>query len=95
MSIKSFKNKHTEAIFYGEFSKKIPEKILQPAFRKLRTLHAVIKLQDLDSPPGNYLEKLSGDRKGYHSIRINQQYRICFYWGDDNNVYDVEIVDYH
>ena len=64
------------------------------AFRKLLMIHAATKLETLKVPPGNRLEILSKDRKGFHSIRINDQWRICFLWADDG-VYDVEIVDYH
>ena len=64
------------------------------ALRKLRILNRSIDLNDLSMPPGNRLEALKGDRKGQHSIRINDQFRICFIW-KDNDAYDVEIVDYH
>jgi proteic killer suppression protein len=64
------------------------------ALRKLRMLHAARELRDLASPPGNRLEALRGDRAGQHSIRINEQWRICFVW-KDGNAYEVEIVDYH
>ena len=92
--IRSFKCKETEKIFNRTYSRKFPNDIQRIAFRKLRMLNRVLNLQDLRVPPGNRLEVLSGKRKGKHSIRINDQWRICFEWikGDANNV---EIVDYH
>ena len=92
--IKSFASKETEKIFNREFSKKLPQNIQRVAMRKLWMLHAVKDLTELMIPPSNQLEALSGDRKGQHSIRINQQWRICFKWvkGDAEGV---EIVDYH
>jgi toxin HigB-1 len=92
--IKSFQNKETAKIFRRERSKKLPLGIQQVAFRKLRMLHRAQSLQDLRVPPSNHLEKLSGDRVGQYSIRINDQWRICFVWLDQD-AYDVEIVDYH
>jgi toxin HigB-1 len=92
--IKSFKNKKTAKIFRRERSKKLPHDIQQIALRKLRMLHRAQSLQDLRVPPSNHLEKLSGDRAGQYSIRINDQWRICFVWLDQD-AYDVEIVDYH
>jgi toxin HigB-1 len=92
--IKSFKNKETAKIFRRERSKKLPHDIQQIALRKLRMLHRAQSLQDLRVPPSNHLEKLSGDRAGQYSIRINDQWRICFVWLDQD-AYDVEIVDYH
>ena len=67
---------------------------MRRAFRKLRMIHNSENLMDLRMPPGNRLEALSGDRQGQYSIRINEQWRICFRWSDDD-AYDVEIVDYH
>ncbi len=92
--IRSFKSKETERIFNRERSQKLPSDIQQVALRKLRMLNRAITLQDLRVPPANRLEKLSGDRAGQYSIRINDQWRICFEWeaGDAQNV---EIVDYH
>jgi proteic killer suppression protein len=92
--IKSFASKETEKLFNREFTKKIPQSIHQIARRKLEILDAAERLQDLRIPPSNHLEKLSADRKGQHSIRINIRWRICFQWrgGDAHNV---EIVDYH
>ncbi len=92
--IESFKCKETEKIFSRNFSKKLPTDIQQIALRKLRMLSRSVSLNDLRIPPANRLEMLTGDRKGQYSIRINQQWRICFLWIDDN-AYDVEIVDYH
>ncbi len=92
--IRSFRSKETERIFNRERSQKLPSDIQQVALRKLRMLNRAITLQDLRVPPANRLEKLSGDRAGQYSIRINDQWRICFEWeaGDAQNV---EIVDYH
>jgi proteic killer suppression protein len=92
--IKSFASKETEKLFKRQFSRKIPQSIHQIARRKLEILDAAEVLQDLRIPPSNHLEKLSGDRKGQHSIRINIRWRICFEWraGD---AYNVEIVNYH
>jgi proteic killer suppression protein len=92
--IKSFKCKEPEGIFQGRFSKKLPHEIQRIAERKLIMLHRSAVINDLRVPPANRLEILSGKRKGQHSIRINDQWRICFKWSDDG-VYDVEIVDYH
>ena len=72
----------------------LPPNLQRTAQRKLRQLHAVERLQDMGIPPGNRLEKLSGDRKGQFSIRINEQFRICFDW-KEGNAFQVEIVDYH
>jgi proteic killer suppression protein len=92
--IRSFCCKETEGIFSRAFSKKLPQDIQRAAFRKLRMLNRAVSLQDLRVPPANRLESLHGDREGQHSIRINDQWRICFDWrnGDARNV---EIVDYH
>jgi proteic killer suppression protein len=92
--IKSFASKETEKIFKRQRSRKLPQDIQQIALRKLRMLNRAVTLNDLRVPPANRLEKLSGDREGQHSIRINQQWRICFEW-KRGNAYDVEIVDYH
>jgi len=92
--IRSFKDKDTEAIFNGRFVRRIPKQVAPLAARKLNQVHAAGNLDDLRIPPGNRLEALKGDRKGQHSIRINDQWRICFRWtqaGPDA----VEIVDYH
>ena len=92
--IQTFKCKETEKIFNRHFSKKFPNDIQRPALRKLRMLNRARTLKDLLAPPGNRLESLHGDRKGQHSIRINDQWRICFKW-HNNNAYVVEIADYH
>jgi len=92
--IKSFNNKETEKIFHREYSKKLPQNIQDVALRKLRMLNRAKIINDLRVPPGNRLEALKGDRAGQHSIRINDQWRICFKW-DEGYKYDVEIVDYH
>jgi len=92
--IKTFACKDTEKVFHKTFSKQLPESIQQIALRKLRILDSAIDLADLVAPPSNRLEKLKGARKEQYSIRINDQWRICFKW-EVNNAYDVEIVDYH
>jgi toxin HigB-1 len=92
--IKSFRARDSERLFRREVSGKIPPDLQRTALRKLRILDAATSLNDLKVPPGNCLEKLSRDRIGQHSIRINAQWRICFRWvGTD--AFDVEIVDYH
>jgi proteic killer suppression protein len=92
--IRSFKSKETERIFYRQRSRQLPGDIQQVALRKLRMLNRAATLQDLRVPPANRLEKLKGDRAGQHSIRINDQWRVCFEW-KDGDAYEVEIVDYH
>jgi proteic killer suppression protein len=92
--IKSFNCKETEKIFNRKFSKKFPTDIQRVALRKLRMLNRAMMLQDLKVPPGNKLKELKGKRKGQHSIRINDQWRVCFIW-KENNAHEVEIVDYH
>ena len=92
--IKTFKCKETEKIFCREYSKKLPRNIQKVAFRKLRMIDRSKTLIDLKIPPANRLEKLSGQRKGQYSIRINDQWRVCFKW-IDNNALEVEITDYH
>lgn len=92
--IKSFADRETEKLFQREFSCRLPQAIQHRARVKLEVLDAAESLDDLRIPPSNRLEALSGDRRGQHSIRINQQWRICFVWRTEN-VYDVEIVDYH
>lgn len=92
--IKSFKDKETEKLFNRYFSKKLPKNIQPKARKKLVLLNAATDLNVLRVPPGNRLEELKGKRKGQHSIRVNDQWRVCFKW-DGNNSYDVEIVDYH
>lgn len=92
--IKSFKNAETEAAFEGEARKGFPANLLKVARRKLQMIAAAVVLEDLKAPPGNRLEALKDDRKGQHSIRVNDQYRICFIW-TDGGAKDVEFVDYH
>ncbi len=92
--IKSFKCKETNKIFNGEFSKKLPSDIQKIAYRKLQMIDVAMNISDLKIPPNNKLEALKNDRKGQYSIRINDQFRICFVWLN-NNAVDVEIVDYH
>lgn len=92
--IKTFKDKETEKIFHSERCKKFSEELLKRAYIKLYLLDSSKRVEDLLIPPSNHLEKLSGKRKGQWSIRINNQYRICFNYIDDD-AYDVEIVDYH
>jgi proteic killer suppression protein len=92
--IRSFKCKETERLFNREMVKTIPATVQKTALRKLWMLDAAASLQDLQSPPGNRLEALKGDRHGQYSIRINDRFRICFIW-QKTDAYDVEIVDYH
>ncbi|MFA9462462.1 type II toxin-antitoxin system RelE/ParE family toxin [Thiohalorhabdus methylotrophus] len=92
--IQGFKGREAERIWNGEVSRKLPQEIQNTARRKLRMLNNARTLDDLRVPPGNRLEALSGDRAGQHSIRINQQWRICFAW-QDGHANEVEIVDYH
>ena len=92
--IKSFRDDETARIFRLERSRKLPSDIQQVALRKLRMLNNAVTLNDLRIPPANRLEKLSGDRAGQHSIRINEQWRVCFEWRE-GDAYNVEIVDYH
>jgi len=92
--IKTFKDAETEKIYQRERSRKLPPDIQQAALRKLRMVNNSINLNDLRVPPANRLEKLSGNRAGQYSIRINDQWRICFEWrGSD--AFNVEITDYH
>ncbi|MGD9049539.1 MAG: type II toxin-antitoxin system RelE/ParE family toxin [Anaerolineae bacterium] len=92
--IRSFKCKETEKIFARHRSRKLPHDMQQVALRKLRMLNRAANLNDLRVPPANRLEKLKGDREGQYSIRINEQWRICFEWRDGDS-FNVEIVDYH
>ena len=92
--IKSFADKETEKVFHQIFSKKLPHDIQRIALRKLIMIDNAEGLEDLKIPPANHLELLLGDRKGQYSIRVNNQFRICFKI-DGNNFYEVEIVDYH
>jgi proteic killer suppression protein len=92
--IRSFRNRAAEAAWQRRFLKGVPNDIMKVANRKLLQLHNARTLDDLRSPPGNRLEALSDDRKGQHSVRINDQWRICFRWSN-GDAFDVEIVDYH
>jgi proteic killer suppression protein len=92
--IQSFRDGETEKVFLRERSRQLGPDVQRVAQRKLAMLNAAQALQDLRVPPGNRLEKLTGDREGQHSIWINDQWRICFRWRD-GNVYEVEITDYH
>ena len=92
--IRSFGDKETKKIFTRLRSSQLPGDIQQVAYRKLRMIHNAQNLSDLRIPPANRLEKLLGRRIGQYSIRINEQWRICFEW-HDGDAYDVEIVDYH
>jgi len=92
--IKSFRDKETEKIFSRQISTKLAQDIQRIARKKLVMLDAATQLNDLRTPPGNRLEALKRDRKGQHSIRINDQWRICFKWRD-GDAYDAEITDYH
>jgi proteic killer suppression protein len=92
--ILNFRDADTEMLWETGKSRRIPPTIRRSAVRKLMVLNAALELNNLTIPPGNRLEALTGDRKGQHSIRINDQYRVCFVW-DAGNARDVEIVDYH
>jgi proteic killer suppression protein len=92
--IKTFANKETAAVYCGERPRRLPSEMIPIALRKLAQLDVVQSMVELSIPPGNRLEKLSGDRKGQYSIRINDQWRICFRFAE-GHAYDVEIVDYH
>ena len=92
--IETFADPETEKIFHGIVSRKLPSDIQKTARRKLLYLHDAQDLQDLLAPPGNRLEKLLGNRQGQYSIRVNDQWRICFEW-QEGRAREVEIVDYH
>jgi toxin HigB-1 len=92
--IQSFRDRDTERLYHRRPVRKVPTDVQRVALRKLRMLDAAETLADLRVPPGNRLEKLRGDRAGQYSIRINDQWRICFRW-EHGNAYSVEIVDYH
>lgn len=92
--IRSFADKETDLIWDGFRSRKLPADIQQKALMKLSLLNRAVRLDDLRVPPGNRLEALKGDRKGCYSIRINEQWRICFQW-KDGGAHHVEIIDYH
>jgi proteic killer suppression protein len=92
--IKSFRDKEAEKIFQRQFSRRLPQDIQRLALKKLLMLDAATEFETLRVPPGNRLEALKDDREGQHSIRINDQWRICFVWRG-GHAHDVEIVDYH
>ena len=92
--IASFRDSDTELLWLTGKSRRIPADIRRTAWKKLAILNAAVELENLRVPPGNQLEALKKDRKGQHSIRVNDQWRICFRWRD-GDVHDVEIVDYH
>jgi proteic killer suppression protein len=92
--IASFRDPETERLWQTGKSRRLPANLHRRAFKKLAILNAAVTLDNLKVPPGNHLEALHGDRAGEHSIRINNQYRVCFVWRDGNAL-DVEIVDYH
>ena len=92
--IRSFSSKETERVWQGQSSRKFPREIQVRALRKLRQLDAAATIEDLRNPPGNRLDLLKGERAGQMSIRINDQWRICFRWVE-KDAEDVEIVDYH
>jgi len=92
--IVSFRDADAELLWNTGKSRKVPASIRRTAFKKLAIVNAALALANLSVPPGNRLEALSGKRKGQHSIRVNEQFRICFVWRN-GNAYDVEIVDYH
>jgi proteic killer suppression protein len=92
--IKTIADAETEKVFRREFSQRLPGDVQSVALRKLRMLNNAHTVKDLGSPPANRLEKLSGRREGQYSIRINDQWRVCFAW-HDGDAYDVEIVDSH
>jgi len=90
----SFRDKETERLWQSGKSRRLPADLCRGAFRKLAILNAAVRLENLKVPPGNQLEALRGDRAGQHSIRINQQYRVCFVWRN-GHAFDVEIADHH
>ena len=92
--IKSFRDKETERLFQRQFLRRFPAGLHRFAWSKLAILDAAERLDDLRVPPGNRLERLAGSREGQHSIRINDQWRVCFRW-HEGNAYEVEVTDYH
>jgi toxin HigB-1 len=92
--IASFRDKETEKLWRSGRCRSLPGTLQRRAFMKLAILNAAVALENLQVPPGNRLESLRGDREGQHSVRINDQYRVCFVWRE-GNAFDVEIVDYH
>ncbi len=92
--IHSFSCRETERLFTARKSRRLPPDLARTALRKLAQLHAVTALDQLSVPPGNRLEALKGDRRGWHSLRLNDQWRLCFRWQNDGP-HDVAILDYH
>ncbi|MGV0633256.1 type II toxin-antitoxin system RelE/ParE family toxin [Mycolicibacillus trivialis] len=92
--IRSFGSKATERIWHEQYVKSLDRRIQRAVLRKLELIHAAADVEDLRIPPGNRLEQLKGDRKGQYSVRVNDQWRICFVWRD-GGAHDVEFVDYH
>jgi proteic killer suppression protein len=92
--IRGFKDKEAERVWHGQRSRRLPHDIQAPARRKLRMLNNAQSTEDLRIPPANRLEALKGNRRGQYSIRVNDQWRVCFIWRD-GDAHDVEIVDYH
>ena len=92
--IKSFRGKTAEQVHNRQRASRLPPDLYRVAQRKLAVLDAAVRLEDLRIPPANRLERLRGDRAGQHSIRINDQWRVCFTW-KDGDAYNVEIIDYH
>ncbi len=92
--IRGFAGKETEKLWSRKRSKALPQNLQRNALRKLAQIHFAEDLDDLKVPPGNRLEKLSGNREGQHSIRINVQYRVCFRW-EDGDAHEVEVTDYN
>ncbi|WP_350271093.1 type II toxin-antitoxin system RelE/ParE family toxin [Brevibacterium sp. CBA3109] len=92
--IRSFGSKDTERIWHEQYVKRVDRKVQRAALRKLELIHAAKDVEDLRVPPGNQLERLVGDRRGQHSIRVNAQWRLCFVWRD-GGADNVELVDYY
>ena len=92
--IRSFGSKDTERIWHEQYVKRVDRTVQRASLRKLELIHAAKGVEDLRVPPGNRLERLVGDRRGQHSIRVNAQWRLCFVWRD-GGAQDVELVDYH
>jgi proteic killer suppression protein len=92
--IRSFGNEAALSVWERRFRKGVPNDVMKVAHRKLTQLNSAVDLNDLRIPPGNRLEALSGDRSGQHSIRVNEQWRLCFRW-QDGQAFDVALVDYH
>ncbi len=92
--IRSFGSKDTERIWHEQYIKRVDRAVQRATLRKLELIHAAKVIEDLRVPPGNRLERLVGDRRGQHSIRVNDQWRICFVWRE-GSAENVELVDYH